>query len=551
MLQLPTNEAGPPPTTATYVDNAVCAGCHPGLNTSYSATGHAVAWPDLMAGFNLPTCEPCHATGAGVPGIFPATGYNVSTNLPTYLQNVTCQTCHGPGSEHVSSMDKADIGLVLNASLCGSCHYSEEGLGAQHHPTYNEWQVAGHNTSQRLPDFIKQPECSNCHEAWNAMQYLETGVYKDVLREADEDAPLTWDIACATCHDSHSTGSGSQLRVPATELCARCHNSGGAQPGVAPHHPMAEMRNNTAGAGIDRTDLDYMESVACVDCHMGTTQAGLPNHTFAPNPLTCFNCHNGSGIFPDPLFTTVEEYQMYIEIIAGAVDEGIVEVGGYVDNASAALNMMAGNRTGENLASWNSEYEIALFNWESVDSDSSSGNHNPGLATALLLDAQDRSLAITDNLTPPDKVTGIVVTDLGNGSIRINWTVSDASDFAKYRIYILTQSKTNITSDTWRTEVTDKTTHSWVVTGLDADSVYHVYVTAVDANGNEITNTVAGVSVTVTSEGGGGLSTTMLALIVLVVVVVIVAVVAMMMRKKKGPAEEMQAEQSPPETPKT
>lgn len=497
MLQAPGNEAGTPPPTATYVDmynDFNCSGCHEDNWNGWALTKHANAWPDLMAGFNQSTCEPCHATGAGVPSIYPSTGYDPATDGPTYLQNVTCQACHGPASGHEDASGatekRATIGLVTNSSLCGSCHYSTAGLSGEHHPTYNEWEVSGHNTSQRLPSYVKRAECSNCHEAWNIIEYLESGVEKTVIRESGEDAPVTWEIACASCHDPHSMGAGgTQLRLPVEEICAACHNAGGAVPGTAPHHPMAEMRNNTAGAGIVRTGLEYMPDVVCADCHMGTNLAGLPNHTFRPNPSSCVACH-------DTLFLTDDSAQAYIDMIASMTEVGIAGTEPLVDEASELIEQMRGNRTSENLATHAGQYDIAMFNLESVVSDSSEGNHNPRLAGALLDDAQLRAEGIITALTPPDKISGIRAYRLDNGSVMVEWNSSDAADFAKYRIYVMTSLKFNITTDTATVEVTNISTVSYILTGIDDDSVTYVYVTAVDANGNEITNTVLAATVT-------------------------------------------------------
>lgn len=494
LIQLPGNEAGPPPTSASYVDSADCGGCHADQETGWAGTLHAIAYPTLInSGHAADYCEPCHSVGAGVPSIYPATGYNTTTDTPAYLQNVSCQACHGPGSEHVAApfaQKRATIGLVMNASLCGSCHYATGGISSTHHPTYNEWELSGHNTSARLPVFVKQASCSNCHEAWNAMEYITTGVEKTVLREADEDAPITWEIACSTCHDPHSSGvAGTQLRLPPEQICARCHNSEGAQPGQEPHHPMAEMRNNTAGYGIDRTGLDYMPSVPCVSCHMADNNAGLPNHTFRPNPYSCTVCH-------DTTFPTNESSIGYIEMIGSMTEVGINGAEPRVEEALALIEQMRGNKTDEDLNYWADEYEIAIFNLETVISDSSEGNHNPRLASALLEDSLTRSSNVIGSLTPPEKITGVRAYRLANGSVMVEWNASDASDFAKYRIYVLTLMKSNITGDTATVELTNISTISYLLTGIANNTLTFVYVTAVDTNGNEITNTVTAATVT-------------------------------------------------------
>jgi len=557
MLQLPNNQAGPPPTTAIYVPNDSCAqvGCHSNINATFNQTGHSFAYLNVIGGPDR--CMPCHVVGAGRPSIYPATGFNVTTRLPTYLENVSCQVCHGPGSLHEESTynEKLQtIGLVLNSTLCGSCH--TEKVGGTHHPTYNEWNMSGH-AEVGLPDYVKNNvQCANCHESWMAMKLIETGIYRTSYRVGIEDAPLTWEIGCPTCHDPHSIGANgfAQLRVDENEICQKCHNAYGAtyagEPDGKPHHPMAEMRNNTAGYGVDRSQTSYMSTISCFNCHMGVENAGLPNHTFAPNATACLVCHDSTGLEPD--LTSVSEAQALIDSIAAKTDGQLTMGKPLLDDALAAIKQMAGNRTGEDLSAWMTQYRIALFNLDSVDLDMSQGNHNPGLADELLVDSMARSNSTVANLTPPDKITGIqvTVTDLADGQIRVSWTPSTASDFAKYRIYILSSSKTNVTDSSWRLQLDDKSTSSVTIDDLKA-STYYVYVTAVDSNGNEITNTLSPVSIAVQSSEG--LSTEAMGLIAAMIIVIVMAsaIGVLLMRRRHVPnAPETKAtEPEAPETP--
>ncbi len=504
MLQLPTNEAGPPPTTASYVPNEDCmgVGCHDNINATFSQTGHANAYPDLVSGFFISPCLECHDVGTGKPSIYPATGYNVTTMTPANLQNVSCQACHGPGSLHEAApfnQKQQTIGLVLNSSLCGSCHTSY--VGATHHPTYNEWNLSGH-AEIGLPDYIRNDvQCANCHESWMAMKFLETGVFRTEYRTAGEDAPLTWEIGCPTCHDPHSLGAGgvAQLRVDENEICQRCHNAFGAtytmEPETAPHHPMAEMRNNTAGYGVDRSQTSYMPSTSCFMCHMGIENAGLPNHTFMPDPTACLVCHDSTGVLPN--MTSMIQAQSVIDSIAARTDGQLSAATPLLDESLNVIREMTGNRTEQDLAAWMDQYRIAKFNLDSVDLDRSRGNHNPGLASELLADSMARSNSTIENLTPPGKVLGITVQVGTDGtSIDIHWDASSATDFARYRIYLLPNSLTNITTETWMADVTDVANTSYSVPDV-APGTYYVYVTAVDANGNEITNSVTGTPVTI------------------------------------------------------
>jgi predicted CXXCH cytochrome family protein len=430
-----------------------------------------------------------------------------------------------------------NIALILNSSLCGSCHNAGGNISSNHHPTYDEWAISGHNSSG-LPSYVKSnANCSGCHDAWNAIQHLETGTLRTEFRLAGEDAPLTWEISCVVCHDPHSLGTANtQLRLPVDQLCQKCHTQEDAEPGQAVHHPQAEVRNNTAGYLVDRTGLTYMDGMACSECHMPINAAGLPNHTFDPNPWSCVTCH-GAPDYPDNASALA-----YIGMIRSRTVENVTAIQPLVDQAEALVQQMSGNRSGV-LSAYRNEFNISLFNIDTVIGDKSNGNHNPELVAALLNDSRARAISAIENLTPPDKITGVTVVAGEDGvSIVITWTASSAADFAKYRLYVLSTSKTDIINDTWSLEVTDKATVTANVTGL-SEGTYYVYVTAVDADGNEITNTLAGTSVVLEEEeepeDEGWLTSEVLAGIAILAAIVVIVAAVLMMRKRKGsgPAE--------------
>jgi hypothetical protein len=73
-------------------------------------------------------CLACHTTGFGRPGGFPRDG---AVESHTDLARVGCESCHGPGGEHVkqdatrigsivSLGDKCDSCVILQ--ICGRCH---------------------------------------------------------------------------------------------------------------------------------------------------------------------------------------------------------------------------------------------------------------------------------------------------------------------------------------------------------------------------------------------------------------------------------------------
>jgi hypothetical protein len=99
-------------------------------HAAWSASPHARAVQTLAAARKdgNADCLRCHTTGFGRPGGFPEKG------LPAHhpdLAAVGCESCHGPGGDHVaegaakigsivSLGDKCDSCVILQ--ICGGCH---------------------------------------------------------------------------------------------------------------------------------------------------------------------------------------------------------------------------------------------------------------------------------------------------------------------------------------------------------------------------------------------------------------------------------------------
>lgn len=111
-----------PEGSATYVGTEACRSCHASAYEWWRHHPHGNAYATLVERhreFNL-QCVGCHVTGYGRPG-----GATVTHNLDGRLVNVGCETCHGPGSLHVSSADHREIRRDAPESTCTTCHNHE------------------------------------------------------------------------------------------------------------------------------------------------------------------------------------------------------------------------------------------------------------------------------------------------------------------------------------------------------------------------------------------------------------------------------------------
>jgi peroxiredoxin len=117
-------------TGADFVGSEACRACHAAEFATWAAAPHARAVNTLEKKGKAgdADCLRCHTTGFGRSGGFSS---DASSDAHADLARVGCESCHGPGGEHVkegvaklgsivSLGDKCDSCVILQ--ICGSCH---------------------------------------------------------------------------------------------------------------------------------------------------------------------------------------------------------------------------------------------------------------------------------------------------------------------------------------------------------------------------------------------------------------------------------------------
>ena len=101
-----------------YVSATACQRCHEQEYQQWSATRHAFAYETLLKKERYfdAGCVSCHTTGFGY-----ATGFQIGDSDST-LKGVQCETCHGPGKQHIGNPKKSNIRSGADTSLCLQCH---------------------------------------------------------------------------------------------------------------------------------------------------------------------------------------------------------------------------------------------------------------------------------------------------------------------------------------------------------------------------------------------------------------------------------------------
>ncbi|MGE0145208.1 MAG: multiheme c-type cytochrome [Planctomycetota bacterium] len=112
-----------------YVGSARCATCHAAAAKAWEGSEHAHAWETLENAetsgrypwpvTHYPDCITCHTVGYGQ-----VSGFVDPDSTPT-LRGVGCESCHGPGSRHVSNPIAQRLGRV-DSQTCTKCHDFEQ-----------------------------------------------------------------------------------------------------------------------------------------------------------------------------------------------------------------------------------------------------------------------------------------------------------------------------------------------------------------------------------------------------------------------------------------
>lgn len=100
---------------ATYVGSQKCKSCHKHAYKIWDDSPHPHAYDDLANKATRPTlrqfdgeCVVCHVTGFQY-----LTGYRNEQKTP-HLRGVGCESCHGPGSEHIKDKNNAALHSLMN-----------------------------------------------------------------------------------------------------------------------------------------------------------------------------------------------------------------------------------------------------------------------------------------------------------------------------------------------------------------------------------------------------------------------------------------------------
>jgi predicted CXXCH cytochrome family protein len=303
-------------TSATK--QTTCGNCHADFQGGWAETGHAGAYATLKANPGAQDfCYSCHTVTELGNSETGEVGHDAVQDSTYY--DVQCESCHGPGLEHIQGVNQGQIVRPLasiavsqeSGNGCASCH------NGTHHPFVEEWSLSGHAVTFPAAE-AANANCAPCHESRGALKaWGVTSNYAE--KDETEFQPVA---TCATCHNPHGSPNSANLRwsisdpEPSQNLCMKCHlrrtePTPGSSRGNAPHAPQGAVLLGEGGyraAGFTYDTAQVFTSHAsdrnprlCAGCHVNQYTITDPQsgnfvfqqhgHTFLPIP-----CVNAQGI---------------------------------------------------------------------------------------------------------------------------------------------------------------------------------------------------------------------------------------------------------------
>lgn len=262
---------GPPVAKATNVGSEVCKACHAAQFETFGKT--------LMGRIFLKSPR-------------------------NELEKQSCETCHGPGSEHVAKGGGRGVAVIAfrkdspqpvgeQNAVCLQCH--ERGLRVY-------WKGGPHES--------RDLSCTNCHKVMVKVSEknqlvketeIETCSQCHLQRRAQlmrsSHMPLReGKITCTDCHNPHGTATEKQLKAKSVnENCYGCHAEKRG-PFLWEHAPVRENCVNCHephGSNHDKL-LKVARPRLCNRCHVEARHPvtpQLPTSRFVFN-RSCQNCHS-------------------------------------------------------------------------------------------------------------------------------------------------------------------------------------------------------------------------------------------------------------------
>jgi len=191
-------------------------------------------------------CAPCHYTGYSVSkigaeyvatGVADANGELHPITGTRMEMNIGCETCHGPGSEHINArsgkfiVTPGNITPERESMICGQCHSRSKGIdsfGLKNDSPLsagNKMMLAGTSRADFLLNQTSRHDAATS-DLWGDKKHSKSHrqQYTDFIQTKMYRNPGKL-VTCASCHDAHAPGTDKH-QLTGTDnnsICVSCH----------------------------------------------------------------------------------------------------------------------------------------------------------------------------------------------------------------------------------------------------------------------------------------------------------------------------------------
>ncbi|HXW07599.1 MAG TPA: DmsE family decaheme c-type cytochrome [Vicinamibacterales bacterium] len=253
-----------------YAGEQTCLTCHEDMKKGYHGGAHARTRNARTPAANQ-GCESCHGPGQEhVNAGGDKTKIKQLTKISAREASETCTTCHNRSehqewaggkhdarnisclschSVHQPKSEKAQLKTETQIETCVQCHFKE---------------VSKVRKSSHMPVQEGKMECSTCHNPHGSQNVKMLRKGNSITEScaschAEKRGPFLWEHAvgrenCVTCHDPHGSNNDRMLVAKQPMLCQKCH--------IHARHPSTiydtTQVNNKSNRILGR---------GCVNCH--------------------------------------------------------------------------------------------------------------------------------------------------------------------------------------------------------------------------------------------------------------------------------------------
>jgi len=244
-------------------------------------------------------CAECHSTDV-------RKNYSAATrSFDTQFEavNVGCESCHGPGSNHLELLtsgkaaETLHAGFPLSLAQRGNWTYAENAdIATRTEPLEADTQIdtCGRCHARRgtLGDYHYGADLLDTHRLSMLHEplYYADGQIRDevyVYGSFVQSKMHMQGVVCSNCHEPHS----NQLRAEGNGVCAQCHRPDTYDTPEHHHHPVSSDGASCANCHMPETT--YMVVDPRRDHSMRVPRPDLTVMTGVPN--ACNQCHTGES----------------------------------------------------------------------------------------------------------------------------------------------------------------------------------------------------------------------------------------------------------------